>query len=75
MVCDRVWGWRGGPDPWGNVPCDTPMMVFVENIGYKYDFEGMGWSMIGSGVGSGPDPWGASWGGQCTHPFDACHDI
>ena len=34
------------------------MLVFVENIGHKYDFQGgVGWSMAGSGVGgSCPDP-------------------
>ena len=31
------------------------MLVFVENIGHKYDFwgGGMGWSLVG--VGGGPD--------------------
>ena len=33
------------------------MLVFVENIGQKYDFqEGVRWSLVGSGVGGGPDP-------------------
>ena len=34
------------------------MLVFVENIGHKYDFQGSGggWSLVGSGVGGGPDP-------------------
>ena len=31
------------------------MLVFVENIGQKYDFQGGGWSLAGSG-GGGPDP-------------------
>ena len=35
------------------------MLVFVENIGHKYDFQGgaVGWSLAGSGSGrGGPDP-------------------
>ena len=35
------------------------MLVFVENIGHKYDFLGgeVGWSLAGSGGGGGgPDP-------------------
>ena len=27
------------------------MLVFVENIGQKYDFQGVGWSLVGSGGG------------------------
>ena len=29
------------------------MLDFVENIGHKYDFQGVGWSLAGSGVGGG----------------------
>ena len=32
------------------------MLVFVENIGHKYDFQGVGWSLAGSWGGGGPDP-------------------
>ena len=33
------------------------MLVFVENIGHKYDFQGLGWSLVGFGGGvGGPDP-------------------
>ena len=33
------------------------MLIFVENIGHKYDFWGVGWSVVGSrGEGGGPDP-------------------
>ena len=31
------------------------MLVLVENIGHKYDFQGVGWSLAESG-GGGPDP-------------------
>ena len=27
------------------------MLVFVENIGHKYDFRGVGWSLVGFGGG------------------------
>ena len=27
------------------------MLVFVENIGHNYDFQGVGWSLVGSGGG------------------------
>ena len=30
------------------------MLVFVENIGHKYDFQGgVGWSLVGFGGGDG----------------------
>ena len=33
------------------------MLGFVENIGHKYDFQGVGWTVVGGGVGEGgPDP-------------------
>ena len=31
-------------------------LVFVENIGHKYDFQGVAWSLIGYWGGGGPDP-------------------
>ena len=31
------------------------MLVFFENIGHKYDFQG-GWVVSGRGWGGGPDP-------------------
>ena len=30
------------------------MLVFVENIVHKYDFQGVGWSLAGSGGGQDP---------------------
>ena len=27
------------------------MLGFVENIGHKYDFQGVGWSLVGVGGG------------------------
>ena len=32
------------------------MLAFVENIRQKCDFQGVEWSLVGSGVGGGPDP-------------------
>ena len=33
------------------------MLVFVENIGHKYDFLGwVGWFLVGGGGGGGLDP-------------------
>ena len=28
-------------------------IIFFENIGHKYDFEGVGWSLVGGGVEGG----------------------
>ena len=44
--------------------CKTPLNIniypstlfFFENIGHKYDFEGVGWSLVGGGVGGGVVP-------------------
>ena len=42
-------------------PCDAPMMLFAEITGHKYDFEGVGWSVIRSRGREGPDLWRVSW--------------
>ena len=40
-----------------NIDIYLSTLVFLENIGHNYNFEGMGWSLVGSGGGGGgPDP-------------------